>query len=373
MKILIVFGTRPEAIKMAPVVMALKRKAQVETKVCITAQHRDLLDQVLKFFGITPDYDLNVMKENQDLYDITSGVLTGMGKILEEWKPDAVLVHGDTTTTLSAALGAFYKKIPIGHVEAGLRTGDIYSPWPEEGNRKIIADLAQWNFAPTHLAKDNLIKEGVPEEKISVTGNTIVDSINYITNKISSSPEIENEAKEMVKRATEYHSIVLITAHRRENFGQGIVNISVAVKILSQKYKETAFIWPVHPNPNIREPVKEITRGISNIFTPPSIDYPLFVHLMRISKLVMTDSGGVQEEAVTLGVPLIIMRDKTERSEAINLNFVEITGTKTETIIRACQKYLSNQKLAIKPDGNPFGDGHAAERISEILIAGIED
>jgi len=379
-KILIVFGTRPEAIKMAPVVNELVRsegfKSKMwEVKVCVTAQHREMLDQVLEIFDIKPDYDLNIMKPNQDLYNITSNILLGMKKVLDDFKPDLVLVHGDTTTTFATTLAAFYKKIDVGHVEAGLRTGNIYSPWPEEVNRKLTGALARYHFAPTKTAKENLLKEGIKEENIIVTGNTVIDALFLALEKIKNDKNLEKEIINKINsQFTSYHSpltshFILITGHRRENFGQGFINICEAIKDLAIKYPKINFIYPVHLNPNVRKPVNEILSDLENVFLIEPLDYLPFVYLMSKSYLILTDSGGIQEEAPSLGKPVFVMRDTTERPEAVEAGTVKLVGTDKEKIIKEVEKLLNNRNEYDKMSKahNPYGDGKASERIVKFL------
>ena len=344
-KVLLVFGTRPEAIKMAPLVLELKKQSKIETEVCVTGQHREMLDQVLNLFEIKPDYDLNIMKPNQDLYDVTSAVTIGMRHVLESSKPDVVLVHGDTTTSFAAALSAFYKKIKVGHVEAGLRTHDIYSPWPEEMNRQLTGRIATYNFAPTETAKRNLIQEGVSPEKIEVTGNTVIDALHKVISMLNQNKGArEFVAKRIlelgydVRRLDSGRRVVLITGHRRENFGDGFLHICKAIKELSQQFDDVDFVYPVHLNPNVRKPVNEILgAGLNNVFLAEPLEYLEFVYLMSRSCLILTDSGGIQEEAPGLGKPVLVMRDTTERPEAVEAGTVKLVGSDKETIISLCQ------------------------------------
>lgn len=377
--ILLVFGTRPEAIKMAPLVHELKKHPECfVTKVCVTGQHREMLDQVLKLFEIIPDYDLNIMKPNQDLYDITSRILIGMRDVLNDVNPDVVLVHGDTTTSTAAALAAFYKQIPVGHVEAGLRTGNIYSPWPEEMNRLITGRIATYHFSPTPLSRQNLLKENANDEHIIVTGNTVIDALHWVTAKLSSNIELQDTLqKELqglgydVTRLNGERKLVLITGHRRENFGEGFLNICHAIKNLAEKNPDVDFVYPMHLNPNVRKPVLEILgKGESNVFLIEPLQYLPFVYMMEKSYLILTDSGGVQEEAPGLGKPVLVMRDTTERPEAVDAGTVILVGTDQKKIENGITSLLENEDLYSKMSQaqNPYGDGHACERIVEFLM-----
>jgi len=374
-KILTVFGTRPEAIKMAPLIKQIEKyKDFFEMKVCVTAQHREMLDQVLNIFDINPDYDLNIMKKNQDLYDVTSNILLGMKTVVEDFKPDLVLVHGDTTTTFAATLASFYKKIDIGHIEAGLRTGNIYSPWPEEANRKLTAILATYHFAPTQIAKDNLIKEGIKADNIIVTGNTVIDALFFVLEKIKSDKNLEKTILEKLKTQIESLSVInskfiLITGHRRENFGKGFINICEAIKDLAIKYPQINFIYPIHLNPNVRKPVNEILSNLKNVFLIEPLDYLPFIYLMDKSYLILTDSGGIQEEAPSLGKPVLVMRDTTERPEAVKAGTVKLVGTNKEKIINTVSELIDNKNEYNKMSRavNPYGDGKASYKIVEFL------
>ncbi len=381
-KVLIVFGTRPEAIKMAPLVREFRRyEQQFHTIVCVTGQHRQMLDQVLEVFQIRPEYDLKVMEPNQDLYDVTSKVLLGMREVLKQVKPDMVFVHGDTTTSMATALAAFYQQIPVAHVEAGLRTGNIYSPWPEEMNRLISGRIASLHFAPTSLSKKNLIKENVPEESIVVTGNTVIDALFWVVNRIRSDEEMSQRVQEEVKvmgydveRLERGRRLVLITGHRRENFGEGFHHICSAIKILSEKYENVDFVYPMHLNPNVRKPVGEILGGnTSNVFLIEPLQYLQFVFLMEKSYLVLTDSGGIQEEAPSLGKPVLVMRDTTERPEAIEAGTVVLVGTDCKRIEQWVSDLLDNVILYDKMSGatNPYGDGKARERIVNFITQAL--
>lgn len=378
-KILLVFGTRPEAIKMAPLVLEMKKYADLETEVCVTGQHREMLDQVLYLFDIKPDYDLNIMKSNQDLYDVTSAVVLGMRQILEMSQPDIVLVHGDTTTSMAAALAAFYKRIAVGHVEAGLRTYDIYSPWPEEINRQLTGRIATYNFAPTETAKRNLMNEGVSAEKIEVTGNTVIDALHIVISRFEADSAIRDGVRKKImfagydlSRQDNGRRIVLITGHRRENFGDGFLHICNAIKELSQRFKDVDFIYPVHLNPNVRKPVNEILGdGLENVFLTEPLEYQEFVYMMSKSCLILTDSGGIQEEAPGLGKPVLVMRDTTERPEAVEAGTVKLVGSDKETIISMTSELLTNSDAyeAMANAVNPYGDGHASERIVRKLMS----
>lgn len=377
-KILIVFGTRPEAIKMVPLVKEFKKdNNNFETKVCVTAQHREMLDQVLKLFNIVPDYDLDIMKAGQDLYDVTSRVLLGMRNVLQEVKPDIVLVHGDTSTSTAAALAAFYQQIPVGHIEAGLRTNNIYSPFPEEMNRQITSKLATFHFAPTALSKGNLIKENIPEQKITITGNTIIDALHLVLEMIQNDKKVEDKIIDDFKTIgydfdrLKKNKLVLITGHRRENFGEGFINICKALKKLSESHTNVDFVYPMHPNPNVRKPITEIfgENANENLFFIEPLDYLPFVYIMGKSTLVLTDSGGIQEEAPGLGKPVLVMRDTTERPEAVEAGTVELVGTNYNTIISKVTKLLENQTYynRMSKANNPYGDGLACKRIIDFI------
>ncbi len=377
-KILLVFGTRPEAIKMAPLVHEFKKYPDsFETIVCVTGQHREMLDQVLELFQIVPDYDLNIMKPNQDLYDVTSRILLGMRDVLKEVKPDVVFVHGDTTTSTASALAAFYQQIPVAHVEAGLRTGNIYSPWPEEMNRLITGRIAAFNFSPTPLSKQNLLKENVAESTITVTGNTVIDALQWVVKKIETeqalSASLQAELLAMgydTNRLAEGKRLVLITGHRRENFGEGFLNICHAIKTLSEQYPDVDFVYPMHLNPNVRKPVMEILGdNAANIFLIEPLQYLQFVYLMEKSYLILTDSGGVQEEAPGLGKPVLVMRDTTERPEAVEAGTVLLVGTNRDKIEQGVSNLLEDSALYTKMSEaiNPYGDGLACGRIIEVM------
>jgi len=375
-KILIVFGTRPEAIKMAPLVRALEKEKLFELKICATAQHREMLDQVLNLFEITPDYDLELMKPGQDLYDITSNVLLGMKKVLEDFGPNVVLVHGDTTTTSTASLAAFYKKIKVGHVEAGLRTNSIYSPWPEEANRQITGVLANYHFAPTTSSKENLLKENKKEESIIVTGNTVIDALLLILDKIKKDESLEEKILKKIEDSIDDSQFsildsqfILVTGHRRENFGQGFINICEALKEIALKNPQLHIVYPVHLNPNVQKPVKKILSDISNVYLIEPLQYEEFVYMMDKSYMIITDSGGVQEEAPSLGKPVLVMRDTTERPEAVEAGTVKLVGTDKETIVQETQRLLDNKDEYDKMNRahNPYGDGRACEKIVNFL------
>lgn len=376
-KIMLVFGTRPEAIKMAPLVKEFQMNPETfQTIVCVTGQHRQMLDQVLNLFEIMPDYDLNIMKQGQDLYDVTSRVLLGMRDVLKEAQPDVVLVHGDTTTSTAAALAAFYQQIPVGHVEAGLRTHNIYSPWPEEMNRQITSRIAAYNFAPTMLSKRNLIKENVNPDTILVTGNTVIDALHQVVRKIKTDTALDAELEGVlrtsgydVNRLASGKKLVLITGHRRENFGDGFINMCTAIKDLSYKYPEVDFVYPMHLNPNVRKPIHEVfgedLSNLGNMFFIEPLEYLSFVYLMEKSTIVLTDSGGIQEEAPGLGKPVLVMRDTTERPEALEAGTVKLVGTDYDKIVNEVSALLDDHEVYEKMSMavNPYGDGLACRRI----------
>lgn len=379
-KVILVFGTRPEAIKMAPLVKEFqKHPDKFETICCVTGQHREMLDQVLNIFEIEPDYDLNIMQKGQDLYDVTSRVLLGMRDVLKEVQPDIVLVHGDTTTSTATALAAFYQQIPVAHIEAGLRTHDIYSPWPEEMNRQITGRIAQINFSPTPLSKQNLLDEGVKEDKISVTGNTVIDALYAVVEKIKNDKNLDKELGIIIKtsgydvtRLLNGKKLILITGHRRENFGDGFVNMCTAIKDLTLKYPDADFVYPMHLNPNVRKPIMEVfgTEISLNMFFIEPLDYLSFIYLMEKCFIVLTDSGGIQEEAPSLGKPVLVMRDTTERPEALEAGTVELVGTDYNKIVKAVSSLLDDQVYydRISKAINPYGDGLACSRIVNSLI-----
>ena len=373
-KILIVFGTRPEAIKMVPLVNEFKKHTDdFEMKVCVTAQHREMLDQVLELFEIEPDYDLDIMKSGQDLYDITSKVLLGMREVLTDFSPDVVLVHGDTTTTIATTLASFYQKIAVGHVEAGLRTGDIYSPWPEEANRLLTTQISTYHFAPTQTNKQNLLDEHVNPERIVVTGNTVIDTLFLVLEKIDADKNLQASTEELIVskgyKIQKEKKLVLITGHRRENFGDGFLNICSGLKELAQMHKDVDFIYPVHLNPNVQEPVNELLSGIDNVYLIEPLDYLPFVYLLNSSYLVLTDSGGIQEEAPSLGKPVIVMRDTTERPEAVEAGTVLLVGANKKNIVENVSRLLTNdvyyKKMAYSH--NPYGDGNSSQLIIKYL------
>ena len=371
-KVLIVFGTRPEAIKMAPVVNAFKNSDHIELKVCVTAQHRQMLDQVLELFSIKPDFDLNLMKPNQDLTDITIGVLGGLREILRSWRPDWVLVHGDTTTTLATSLAAYYEKIAVGHVEAGLRTGDIYSPWPEEVNRQIVANVARLHFAPTPEARENLIRAGVNKESIFVTGNTVIDSLFDIIEKLESDDQSVEAIKKLIPVLNVDKKTIVVTGHRRENFGDGFENICMALNDIATR-NDVEIVYPVHLNPNVQEPVRRILGNSPNVHLISPLDYLPFVYLMNKSHIILTDSGGIQEEAPSLGKPVLVLRNTTERPEALLAGTVKLVGTSRETIVSEVYKLLDNpaEYEVMAQSMNPFGDGNAASQILQHLLKNV--
>lgn len=378
---MLVFGTRPEAIKIAPLVKEFqKHPDNFETIVCVTGQHRQMLDQVLSLFEITPDFDLDIMKQGQDLYDVTARVLTGMRDILKEAQPDVVLVHGDTSTSTAAALAAFYQQIPVGHVEAGLRTHNIYSPWPEEMNRQITGRIATYNFAPTALSENNLLKEGVDSDSILVTGNTVIDALHQVVSKIKSDDALNIELSKVllnsgydVNRLNEGKRLVLITGHRRENFGDGFIQMCTAIKDLTYKYPNVDFVYPMHLNPNVRKPIHEVFGDdlslLENMFFIEPLEYLSFVYLMEKSTIVLTDSGGIQEEAPGLGKPVLVMRDTTERPEALEAGTVKLVGTDYDKIVGEVSELLENNEVykMMSMAVNPYGDGLACGRIVEFL------
>lgn len=380
-KIMLVFGTRPEAIKMAPLVKEFQKHPNMfETIVCVTGQHRQMLDQVLEIFDIHPDYDLNIMKQGQDLYDITAGVLIGMRDVLDKEKPDVVLVHGDTTTSTAAAISAFYRQIPVGHVEAGLRTHNLYSPWPEEMNRQVTGRIAEYNFAPTPLSRQNLLDEGVKSNKIYVTGNTVIDALYWVVDKIKNDIGLHMRIIKELKtvgydtdRLKEEKKLILITGHRRENFGDGLINICNAIKSLTEKYPDVDFVYPMHLNPNVRKPIYEIfgknLKKLRNMFFIDPLSYLPFVFLMEKSDIVLTDSGGIQEEAPGLGKPVLVMRDTTERPEAVTAGTVKLVGTDYNKIVREISSLLEDKSRyeIMSKAINPYGDGSACQRIVKVF------
>ena len=379
---MLVFGTRPEAIKMAPLVKEFQKYPdKFKTIVCVTGQHREMLDQVLHIFEITPDYDLNIMKQGQDLYDVTSRVLLGMRDVLKGVQPDIVLVHGDTTTSTAAALAAFYQQIPVGHVEAGLRTHNIYSPWPEEMNRQLTGRIATYHFAPTPLSKQNLLAENVKPEQIAVTGNTVIDALYMVVDKIKSNKELDKELEEVllrsgydVNRLSDGKKLVLITGHRRENFGDGFISMCKAIQTLTQKYPDVDFVYPMHLNPNVRKPIHEVfgkdLSHLGNMFFIEPLEYLSFVYLMEKSTIVLTDSGGIQEEAPGLGKPVLVMRDTTERPEALEAGTVKLVGTDFDKIVNEVSALLENRECyeRMSKSVNPYGDGKACKRIVNKIL-----
>lgn len=372
-KILTVFGTRPEAIKMAPVVKELQKHPELfETKVCVTAQHRQMLDQVLDLFDIVPDYDLDIMKPGQSLTDVTCNVLQGLAPVLEEFRPDVVLVHGDTTTTMAASLAAYYQKIDVGHVEAGLRTGNIYSPWPEEMNRRLAGAITRYHFAPTERSRDNLLREGVAAESIHVTGNTVIDALLDVVEKVRTDRVLQEEMGTRFGFLDPAKRLILVTGHRRENFGNGFENICTALKEIALANPDVEILYPVHLNPNVQEPVHRLLSGCPSVHLIEPLDYLPFVYLMDRSYLIITDSGGVQEEAPSLGKPVLVMRDTTERPEAVTAGTVKLVGTDKERIVEETTQLLGNplayERMSLAH--NPYGDGRAAKRIIEAMGTG---
>ena len=375
---MLVFGTRPEAIKMCPLVKEFQKHPEsFETIVCVTGQHREMLDQVLQIFDVQPDYDLNIMKQGQDLYDVTARVLTGMRDILDNVRPDVVLVHGDTTTSMAAAMAAFYRQIPVGHVEAGLRTHNLYSPWPEEMNRQVTGRIAEYDFAPTALSRQNLLDEGVPEEKITVTGNTVIDALHWVVENVMEKGYKPSDPS-VASLPQDDRRLVLITGHRRENFGDGFISMCTAIRDLARKYPEVDFVYPMHLNPNVRKPIREVFGEMAdrvghdenrNLFFIEPLDYLDFVYLMSRSYIVLTDSGGIQEEAPGLGKPVLVMRDTTERPEALEAGTVRLVGTDYDKIITEVSALLDDRKHyeTMSHAVNPYGDGKACPRIVEKL------
>ncbi len=368
-KVLTVFGTRPEAIKMAPLVHALADDADFEAKVCVTAQHREMLDQVLKLFEITPDYDLNIMKPGQDLTDITCRILEGLKAVFADFQPDVVLVHGDTATTMATSLAAFYHRIPVGHVEAGLRTGDLYSPWPEEANRKIAGHLAMYHFAPTENSRQNLLKESIPDSHIFVTGNTVIDALLWVRDKVMSDQHMMEKLGANYPFIDPNKKMILVTGHRRESFGGGFERICHALAEIAQAHPDVQIVYPVHLNPNVGEPVKRILHDIDNIILISPQEYLPFVYLMNHAYLILTDSGGIQEEAPSLGKPVLVMRDTTERPEAVDAGTVRLVGTNTQKIVEEVNRLLTDEAEyhEMSRAHNPYGDGHSCQRILDAL------
>lgn len=385
-KVMLVFGTRPEAIKMCPLVKEFQKNSDsFEVVVCVTAQHREMLDQVLHLFDIKPDYDLNIMKQGQDLYDITSRVLLGLRDVLKEVAPDIVLVHGDTTTSTAAALAAFYQQIAVGHVEAGLRTHNIYSPWPEEMNRQITSRIASYHCAPTPLSRQNLLDEGVSDDKIWVVGNTVIDALHMVLERIKTDKDIETHVQEVLEQngissalfhewEQEKRKMVLITGHRRENFGEGFIHICKAIRTLAEKYPDIDFVYPMHLNPNVRRPIKEVFgedyhKNHSNVYLIEPLDYLPFVYMMNHSTIVLTDSGGIQEEAPGLGKPVLVMRDTTERPEAVTAGTVKLVGTDYDRLVNGVSALLDDKNLydVMSKANNPYGDGKTSGRIVDLF------
>ncbi|MDP3168468.1 MAG: UDP-N-acetylglucosamine 2-epimerase (non-hydrolyzing) [Hydrogenophaga sp.] len=374
MKVMVVFGTRPEAIKMAPLVKGLQARAgEIETVVCVTAQHREMLDQVLKLFEIVPEHDLNIMKPGQDLFDITSNILLGLKDVLQQEKPDLVLVHGDTTTTLATSLAAYYARVPVGHVEAGLRTGNKHSPFPEEMNRKLTGSIADIHFAPTAASRDNLLREGIAAEAIHVTGNTVIDALLAVVDKLRNDAALKAELAQRFAFLNPQRRLILVTGHRRENFGEGFQNICEALADIAAEHDDVEILYPVHLNPNVRQPVKDIlaARGLANVHLIDPVDYLPFLYLMDRSYIIVTDSGGIQEEAPSLGKPVLVMRDTTERPEAVDAGTVKLVGTSREKIVAETRRLLvdADAYATMSRAHNPYGDGQAVQRIVQAVCA----
>lgn len=371
MKTLCVFGTRPEAIKMAPLVLALAADERFNGKVCVTGQHREMLDQVLDLFAINPDFDLNIMKSGQDLTDVSTAILQGLRSVLTEFKPDVVLVHGDTATTFAASLAAYYQQIPVAHVEAGLRTGNLYSPWPEEGNRKLTGALATLHFAPTETSQANLLREGVAKTNVIVTGNTVIDALLDVIARLDRDQVLNAKAATPGAFLDPGRKLILVTGHRRESFGNGFERICQALMEVAQLHPEVDIVYPVHLNPNVREPVNRLLTGISNIYLIEPLDYLPFVHMMSRAHIILTDSGGIQEEAPSLGKPVLVMRDTTERPEAVAAGTVKLVGTETTNIVRELNRLLTDSVAyrTMSYAHNPYGDGNACQRILDALYS----
>ncbi|MCF6189012.1 MAG: UDP-N-acetylglucosamine 2-epimerase (non-hydrolyzing) [Cocleimonas sp.] len=369
-KILTVFGTRPEAIKMCPLVHALAEEPAIESRVCVTAQHREMLDQVLDLFEIKPDYDLNIMKAKQGLTEITTNILLGLKQVLEDYKPDIILVHGDTATTFAASLAAFYQQIPVGHVEAGLRTGNIYSPWPEEANRKLTSAITQYHFAPTKGSEDNLLNEAIPQNSITVTGNTVIDALLWVKEKIQSNQTLATSLAKQYNYLDNTKRLILVTGHRRESFGGGFERICESLRQIALSHDDVQIIYPVHLNPNVQEPVNRLLADMPNIVLIEPQDYLPFIYLMTKAYIILTDSGGIQEEAPSLGKPVLVMRDTTERPEAVEAGTVKLVGTDTQKIVTEVEILLSDEQAYDKMSKahNPYGDGKACDRIIKTLI-----
>ena len=370
MKILIVFGTRPEAIKMAPLVLSLKENENFEVKICLTAQHREMLDQVLGLFDIKSDYDLDIMKKSQTLTEITSSILSGLKKVLNSYEPDLVLVHGDTTTTFAASLAAYYEQIDVGHIEAGLRTGDIFSPWPEEANRKLTSAITKYHFTPTQGSKNNLIKEGILEKNIKITGNTVIDALFWVQEKMEKDKDLLNSIKSKFNYIDKKKKMILVTGHRRESFGSGFERICNAIRQIAINHPAIQILYPVHLNPNVQEPVYRLLDDLENVFLTKPLQYQDFCFLMDRSTIILTDSGGVQEEAPSIGKPVLVMRDTTERPEAVEAGTVKLVGTKVESILKEVNLLISDndEYTRMSKAYNPYGDGNACNRILEFLI-----
>jgi UDP-N-acetylglucosamine 2-epimerase (non-hydrolysing) len=370
LRVLSVFGTRPEAIKMAPLVSALAQHAAIDARICVTAQHREMLDQVLQLFDLKPDFDLDLMRPKQDLTTLTAGILEGLKPVYESFDPHIVLVHGDTTTTFAASLAALYQRIPVGHVEAGLRTGNLLSPWPEEANRKLTGALAQLHFAPTPAAKDNLVRENVPPSQIVVTGNTVIDALLWVTARLDASAVLSDRQRSRFPFLDDERRVVLITGHRRENFGGGFERICAAIAELALRHPDIDLVYPVHLNPNVHEPVNRLLRGRPNVHLIEPQDYLPFVYLMQRCHIILTDSGGIQEEAPSLGKPVLVMRESTERPEAVQAGTVRLVGTDTDLIVEGVSRLLADDEdyLRMSVAHNPYGDGQACMRIMQCLM-----
>lgn len=371
MKILTVFGTRPEAIKMAPLALALAADNRFDAKVCVTGQHREMLDQVLELFEIKPEFDLNIMKPGQDLTDVSTSILQGMKNVFQDFKPDMVLVHGDTATTFATTLAAYYHQIPVGHIEAGLRTGNLYSPWPEEGNRKLTGALANKHFAPTADSRQNLLREGIADSAIVVTGNTVIDALLDVVDRLENDDILYKKASAPSEFLDPSRKLILVTGHRRESFGSGFERICQALLEVAKQHPEVDIVYPVHLNPNVREPVNRLLSGISNVYLIEPMDYLPFVHLMSRSYIILTDSGGIQEEAPSLGKPVLVMRDTTERPEAVAAGTVRLVGSDATNIVHELKRLLSDQEAykIMSFAHNPYGDGKACQRIVEAILA----
>ena len=375
MKILSVFGTRPEAIKMAPLVHSLNDDPYFEAKVCVTAQHREMLDQVLELFELVPDYDLDIMKEGQSLSDVTASILSGLDSVLSDFNPDIVLVHGDTATTFAASLAAYYKKIPVGHVEAGLRTGDVYSPWPEEANRKLTGVLSKYHFAPTTVSEHNLLNEGVAPENVYITGNTVIDALFWVREKIENNESLKSSFNQRYSFLDDEKKLILVTGHRRESFGGGFERICESLKKIATKYPNVQLVYPVHLNPKVQEPVNRLLKCIDNIYLIEPQDYLPFVYLMNKAHIIITDSGGIQEEAPSLGKPVIVLRDTTERPEAVEAGTVKLVGTNVDMIVSEVSSLLASPEKykQMSMAHNPYGQGDACIRIIKALKSNRND